>query len=79
LHSVVPPPTNLYFAVRRAVCLHSAVGQLLASCLVDTLGRCLDSDDEDEQMSAELFKEEMAAAAQDDLVEHIWRLRGNTN
>jgi hypothetical protein len=48
----------------------------------------MDSDDEEEQMFAEMFEEEMAATAQDstmhqllqdDLVEHIWRFRGNTN
>jgi hypothetical protein len=40
LHSVVPPPTSLYSAVRRAVWLYSTVGQLLPSRLIDTPGRC---------------------------------------
>jgi hypothetical protein len=40
LNSVVHPPTSLYSAVRRAVWLYSAVGQLLSSRLVDTPGRC---------------------------------------
>jgi hypothetical protein len=40
LHSAVPPPTSLYSPVRCAVCLYSAVGQLLAPRLVDTPDRC---------------------------------------
>jgi hypothetical protein len=40
LHSAIPPPTSLYSTVRRAVCLYSAIGQLLSSRLVDTPGRC---------------------------------------
>jgi hypothetical protein len=35
LHSAVPPPASLYSAVRLAVCLYSAVGQLLTSRLID--------------------------------------------
>jgi hypothetical protein len=40
LHSAVSPPTSLYSAVRRVVCLYSFVGQLLASRLVDTPDWC---------------------------------------
>jgi hypothetical protein len=40
LNSTVPSPTSLYFTVRRAVWLYSAVGQLLPSRIVDTPGRC---------------------------------------
>jgi hypothetical protein len=40
LHFAFPPPTSLYSVVHRAVCLYSAVAQLLASRLIETPGRC---------------------------------------
>ncbi|KAK1609205.1 hypothetical protein QYE76_032878 [Lolium multiflorum] len=59
LNSVVPPPSSLYSAVRRALCLYSAVGQL--PCAAPRRHAW-----HEEQMFAELFEEEIAAAAQDE-------------